>query len=128
MKIVLFACQSFVSDEDIKVALSTLGERIKVHILNQNDLFVNFMKPKNKPDSKFTLSVKKVIEACGDPTEEEPFRGKFYKLAYQGIIDSTLLTIISTGPNTVEEKRMLEELGCPFLPMIATAALTQLQL
>lgn len=126
MKLVVFACNNLVSDEKIAAAIAVLGGGIKIHILNQSDLFGNFTEAKNPQDSKFILSVKKIIEACGDPIEHEAFRGKFYKLAYDQVIDRTLLEIVSIGPKTWEEKRMLQEMQCEFLPMIATSALTQL--
>lgn len=126
MKIVLFACNSFVSNEEIVATIATLGENIKIHVLDQRDLFGNFTETRNSQNSKFIISVKKIIEVCGDPTEQEAFRGKFYKLAYTKVIDRVLLEIVSTGPKNLEEKKILKEMHCEFLPMIATAALTQL--
>lgn len=126
MKLVLFACNNFVSNEEIVAAIAALGENIKVHVFEQSALMPNFQESKKQPKSEFLASIEKVIEACGDPIEHEAFRGKFYKLAYTNVIDRVLLEIISTGPKNQKEKRVLEEKHCEFLPMIATAALTQL--
>lgn len=84
-------------------------------------------KEKEKFTSEFTEACTKLCEICGDPTEEEAFRGAFWKAFFvDKVIEPVILKVVAVGPKSTEEYKLLKRLNLQFLPKLAVSALTTL--
>ena len=63
----------------------------------------------------------------GDPTEEEAFRGAFWKAFFvDKAIEPIILKTVATGPRSTREYNALKGMNATFLPKLAISALTTL--
>ena len=78
-------------------------------------------------DSAFIRACKQLCVVCGDPTEEEAFRGAFWKAFFvDKAIEPIILKTVATGPRSTREYNALKGMNATFLPKLAISALTTL--
>ena len=78
-------------------------------------------------DSAFIEACKQLCVVCGDPTEEEAFRGAFWKAFFvDKAIEPIILKTVATGPRSTREYNALKGMNAIFLPKLAISALTTL--
>lgn len=130
MKILIIGVNNQVSDAevaDITTAIAQItGNAYPVHMLSEKDFTP---KKVEKPSfSDFMRAVTDIITICGNPEEEEAFRGNFWvEVLRNQTIDKSVLELLALGPKTRNEQTYIRNTHkCEYLPIIAKAALMKL--
>lgn len=130
MKILIIGVNNQVSDAEVAEIASAIaqitGNVYPVHMLSEKDFA---SKKVEKPVcSDFMRAVADVVTICGDPEEEEAFRGNFWvEVLRNQSIGRPVLELLALGPKSRSEQAYIRSIHkCEYLPVIAKAALMKL--
>lgn len=128
MRIVIFGIKDdSLTSEEIKKSLSKAFPNECGNIVAIETSYIAGRENCESQDSAFIKACKQLCIVCGDPAEEEAFRGAFWKAFFvDKAIEPIILKTIATGPRSTREYNMLKSMNAEFLPKLAISALTTL--
>lgn len=128
MRIIIFSIKDdSLTSGEIKRTLSKAFPNESGNIVAIEESYLFGREKQEEPDSEFTIACTKLCAICGDPIEEEAFRGEFWKaFLINQVIDPIVLKCIAVGPRSAKELNTLKDLHAEFLPKLAISALTTL--
>lgn len=128
MRIVIFGIKNdSLTSEEIKRSLSKAFPHECGNIVAIEESYIAGKEDCENHDSAFIEACKQLCVVCGDPTEEEAFRGAFWKAFFvDKAIEPIILKTVATGPRTTREYNALKGMNATFLPKLAISALTTL--
>lgn len=130
MKILIIGVNNQVSDAEVAEIASAIaqitGNVYPVHMLSEKDF--TSKKVEKTVCSDFMRAVADVVTICGDPEEEEAFRGNFWvEVLRNQSIGKPILELLALGPKNRSEQAYIRSIHkCEYLPVIAKAALMKL--
>lgn len=128
MRIVIFGIKNdSLTSEEIKRSLSKAFPNESGNIVAVEESYISGEEDCESCDSEFIKACTWLCEVCGDPIEEEAFRGVFWKAFFvDRAIEPTILKVVATGPRSTVEYNILKNMHACFLPKLAISALTTL--
>ncbi len=128
MRIVIFGIKDdSLTSEEIKKSLSKAFPNECGNIVAIETSYIAGRENCESQDSAFIRACKQLCVVCGDPTEEEAFRGAFWKAFFvDKAIEPIILKTVATGPRSTREYNALKGMNATFLPKLAISALTTL--
>lgn len=128
MRIVIFGIKDdSLTSEEIKRSLSKAFPNECGNIVAIEEGYIAGKEDCESHDSAFIEACKQLCAVCGDPTEEEAFRGAFWKAFFvDKAIEPIILKTVATGPRSTREYNALKGMNAKFLPKLAISALTTL--
>lgn len=128
MRIVIFSIKDdSLTSEEIKKSLSKAFPNECGNIVAIETSYIAGRENCESQDSAFIRACKQLCVVCGDPTEEEAFRGAFWKAFFvDKAIEPIILKTVATGPRSTREYNALKGMNATFLPKLAISALTTL--
>lgn len=128
MRIVIFGIKNdSLTSEEIKRSLSKAFPNESGNIVAVEESYISGEEDCESCDSEFIKACTWLCEVCGDPIEEEAFRGVFWKAFFvDRAIEPTILKVVATGPRSTVEHNILKNMHACFLPKLAISALTTL--
>lgn len=128
MRIVIFGIKNnSLTSEEIKRSLSKAFPHECGNIVAIEESYIAGKEDCENHDSAFIEACKQLCAVCGDPTEEEAFRGAFWKAFFvDKVIEPIILKTVATGPRSTREYNVLKDMNAKFLPKLAISALTTL--
>lgn len=128
MRIVIFGIKDdSLTSEEIKKSLSKAFPNECGNIVAIETSYIAERENCESQDSAFIRACKQLCVVCGDPTEEEAFRGAFWKAFFvDKAIEPIILKTVATGPRLTREYNALKGMNATFLPKLAISALTTL--
>lgn len=128
MRIVIFGIKDdSLTSEEIKKSLSKAFSNECGNIVAIETSYIAGRENCESQDSAFIRACKQLCVVCGDPTEEEAFRGAFWKAFFvDKAIEPIILKTVATGPRSTRDYNALKGMNATFLPKLAISALTTL--